>query len=139
MKKYIRPAILLFQLLAGLSDASTGFLLIFAPVWTLRFMGVTQIPTPHVIIAYTGVFVFSVGFSYLWALIFWARNPARLGEWKAQWILTAFIRSFVAIFVFWNVLNAQLEPSWLSVALTDATFALIQCTTFSKGWLAYDK
>ena len=137
MKKNLRRVILLFQLLAGLSDASTGLLLIFAPEWTLRLMGVTQIPTPHVSISYTGVFVFSVGFSYLWAFAFWARNPAHLGEWKAQWILTAFIRSIVAIFVLWNVSSAQLEVSWLSVAFTDATFALIQWTCLSNGWLAY--
>src|SRR5487761_2610012 len=99
MKINLRRAILLFQLLAGLSDTSTGLMLIFAPEWTLRLMGVTQIPAPHVSIAYTGVFVFSVGFSYLWALSFWARNQKHLGEWKAQWSLTAFIRSFVAIFV----------------------------------------
>ena len=139
MKENLRRAILLFQLLAGLSDTSTGLLLIFAPAWTLRLMGVMQIPSPHVSIEYTGVFVFSVGFSYLWAFAFWACNPRHLGEWKAQWILTAFIRSFVAIFVFWNVITAQLELSWLSVAFTDATFALIQWTSLSKGWLAYDE
>lgn len=139
MNQKFRKAILFFQLMAGAADTTTGALLITAPEWTLRLMNVSQIPAAAIFISYIGVFVFSVGLSYLWAFFFWARNPNNVAQWRAQWTVTALIRSFVAIFVLWNVSTLQLELSWLSVGVTDGVIALLQWVGLTRGWLSNEE
>jgi hypothetical protein len=53
------------------------------------------------------------------------------------WLLTAFTRSGVAIFLLQQVLAGALESSWLTVAVSDGAFALIQAVGMRRGWLAH--
>jgi len=131
-----RRWLILYQCAAGLCDASTGLLLIAAPVWTLGLMGLTIIPHPIAFVRYIGVFVLSLGLTYLWAAIRWPLTPRAQIAWSTQWKITALIRALVAVFVVWQVASAAMEVRWMSVALTDAAFALIQWTGLAKGWLA---
>ena len=89
--------ILTYQYLAGLSDTTTGWLLVLEPQWTLTLMGVRRIPQPIEFASFVGVFVLGVGVTYLYAtrLPLVAANTAR---WQTIWALTALIRTLVALF-----------------------------------------
>jgi len=128
--------LLLYQYLAGVCDAGTGLLLIAAPAWTLGLMGLTILPQPIAFVRYIGVFVLSVGLTYLWSAILWPLRERAHIAWTTQWMITALIRTLVALFIVWQVACAAIEFRWISVALTDAAFALIQWTGLAKGWLA---
>ena len=133
MKRW--PWVLLYHYAAGLSDTVTGLMLLFTPAWTLRLIGVTQIPQPLFFASYVGVFVLCVGASYLWV----PRN--RFGSlthtdcWKTQWLITALFRSAVALFVFAEIAVGSMEPAWIAVALTDGIFAAIQWVGLRRNWL----
>jgi hypothetical protein len=135
MNSSMRSWLFAYQYFAGLCDSCTGLLLIGAPVWTLHLMGLTVIPQPVAFVRYIGVFVFSVGLSYLWAAVRWPlTSHAHIG-WSTQWKITAMIRASVAVFVLWQVVSAGIEARWITVAFSDGMFALIQCLGLEKGWL----
>ena len=66
----------LMMLLAGLMDATTGALLLAAPLWTLKLMGITTPPVEPLFQQWIGAFVCSVGCSYLFPFLLPA-GPAR--------------------------------------------------------------
>ncbi len=136
MKTPPRQWLILYQYAAGLCDAGTGLLLIAAPAWTLGQMGLSTVPQPVAFMRYIGVFVLSVGLTYLWAAIFWPLTPHAYHGWETQWKITALVRTLVAVFVVWQVLTGAIESRWITVALSDGFFALIQWYGLSKGWLA---
>ena len=132
-----RRWLILYQYVAGLCDTGTGLLLIVAPARTLRLMGLTIISEPAVFIRYIGVFVLSVGLTYLWAAASWPlTSHAHIG-WSAQWKITALVRTLVAVFIVWQVASSALEIRWTSVALSDGVFAAIQWIGLRKGWLGH--
>jgi hypothetical protein len=132
MRNNRRTWILLYQLAAGLCDTSTGALLIAAPQWTFRLMGLHIVPDPVAFVRFIGVFVMGVGLSYLWPLL---RLPMR--EWRGQWSTTAIIRSGVALLLAWQVATGGLERGWLTVAATDAFLASVQWAGLSRNWLNF--
>ncbi len=131
----LRRWLIVFQFVAGLCDTSTGLLLIAAPAWTLGLMGLTIIPQPVAFVRYIGVFVLSVGLTYLWAAVRWPLMPHAHIAWTVQWKITALVRSLVAVFVLWQVVSGAIEPRWISVAFSDGAFALVQIIGLAKGWL----
>ena len=135
MTTSLRRWLFLYQYGAGLCDTSTGVLLIAAPAWTLGVMGLRVVPQPVAFVRYIGVFVLSVGLTYLWSAIRWPLMPHAHIAWTAQWKITALFRSLVALFVAWQVASAAIEPRWISVAFSDGAFALIQILGLAKGWL----
>ena len=56
---------------------------------------------------------------------------------EAVWLLTAIIRSSVAIFVLAAVLNGTLAPGWLTIAVFDGICVLIQARGLRRGWLSH--
>jgi hypothetical protein len=135
MKAPNRGWLILYQYIAGLCDTGTGLLLIVAPASTLRLMGLTIIPEPVVFVRYIGVFVLSVGLTYLWAAMYWPLTTHAHIGWVTQWKITALVRTLVAVFVVWQIVSAALERRWISVALSDGAFATIQWIGLRKGWL----
>jgi hypothetical protein len=130
-----RRWLIFYQYIAGLCDTGTGLLLIVAPASTLRLMGLTIIPQPVVFVRYIGVFVLSVGLTYVWAAAFWPlTSHAHIG-WSTQWKITALVRTLVAVFVVGQIASSALEIRWISVALSDGAFAMIQWFGLRKGWL----
>ena len=126
--------IFLLTALAGVSDTSTGLMLVFAPAWTLNLMGLHRMPEPVVFASFIGVFVLSVGLAYLYAASLpW--TAANRPLWKTVWLLTALTRSLVAVFLVWKIIGGQIEPGWITVALSDGALALIQWLGLGKGWL----
>ena len=130
-----RTLILIYHYIAGLSDTCTGLLLLFAPGFTLHLMGVTELPSPLYYARYIGVFVFSVGVTYLLIPAVVREAPDSITWWRAQWAITAFIRSLVALFVLWQIVLGSMEGAWVAVLLTDGTYAAIQFTGLRKHWL----
>ena len=131
-----RRLLVLYQLLTGLSDASTGILLIAAPALTLRLMGVHGAAGSLVWLSYVGAFVLSTGAACLYGAWLVTRAFAfRVQRLEVVWVLTAITRGTVALFVFVHVASGTLEPGWLTVALSDGALALIQVTGLAKGWL----
>ena len=123
-----------FQVFAGLSDAVTGCLLVFAPRWTLALMGLRRAPQPIEFASFVGVFVLGVGLAYLLA----ARRPlnaANQPRWEESWAATALLRSLVAAFLLGEILAARMEAAWLAVALFDGALACVQWAGLSRGWL----
>jgi hypothetical protein len=54
---------------------------------------------------------------------------------ETVWVLTAFMRSSVAVFVGSQILSSALEPGWLTVAVIDAACVAIQAVGLRRGWL----
>ncbi len=126
----------LFQWLAGSCDTATGVLLVIAPVWTLKLMGVQVLPQPLAFASFVGVFVLGVGLAYLSI----AQLPLNAGtalRWQTVWSLTALIRSLVAGFLLWQILVGRMEKAWLAVAATDGALAIFQWIGLKSGWLEF--
>ena len=119
------------MLLAGLMDATTGALLLAAPLWTLKLMGITVLPQEPLFQQWIGAFVCSVGCSYLFPFFLpagAARNQRAVG------ILTmaTIVRIFIAAFSGFAIATGALERAWLSVTFTDATLAVLQLVILRK-------
>jgi len=133
----------IYQIGAGLSDTSTGLLLVAAPAWTLQLMLLHVFPEPLEFARFIGVFVLSVGLTYLVVAAGWPLSRRHAGgaavsseaAWKIQWMLTAIIRGLVALFLLFEVAAKRMEPAWLTVALSDGMLAALQALGLSRGWL----
>ena len=125
-----RSVLVAYQWLAGLMDTATGLLLVFAPAFTLRLMGLT--PSEDVFVSFIGVFVLGVGLSYLLPPLF---APHAAARWEAQWLVTALIRGLVALFLLAEIAAGRMEPGWLTVAATDGVLALVQGVGLRRGWI----
>jgi vacuolar-type H+-ATPase subunit I/STV1 len=123
-----------YQLLTGLSDTSTGFLLIFFPYLTLSLMKVHVVPNTALFLSYIGVFILSVGLACLYGAAL-TPPPALLQKLEVVWLLTAITRGLVAAFIVWKILSGLLEPGWAAVAISDGAFALLQGIGLWRGWL----
>ena len=135
MSGRLRRGLVIYQCLAGLCDTSTGLLLIFAPAFTLGMMGLSIIPQPVAFIRYIGVFVLSVGLTYLWTVLRWPLDRRASLVWSTQWKISSLIRLLVALFVVGQVVTGDLEVRWMTVAFSDGLFAAIQILGLQKGWL----
>ena len=131
----MRRLLLLFQIAAGLSDTTTGLLLIVAPAWTLGLMRVHALPAPLAFAGFVGAFVLPVGVSYLWIAAKWPLSAANSSVWATQWRITALIRTLIAVFLAAQLVTGRMELAWMSVAVTDGALASIQWFGLTQGWL----
>ncbi|MGB6728955.1 MAG: hypothetical protein WBE74_23885 [Terracidiphilus sp.] len=130
-----RPILLGYQLLIAFSDTTTGALLMVAPAFTLRLMGLRAPSDSLVYVSFIGAFVLSVGLACLYGALLVYRGGCR-GRLEIVWLLTAFTRASVAIFVMGQFLASTLATGWLTVAAADGACVLIQAIGLRKGWLA---
>lgn len=127
-------ALLAYQSLIGLSDTGTGVLLCLAPLFTLQIMGLHPPQDAAPYIAYIGAFVLSVGIACLYGVLL-LMQQANVERLETVWLLTAFSRSAIAIYILKSVLSGQMEPAWITIALFDAACAMIQGIGLRKRWL----
>lgn len=119
----------------GAMDACTGLLLIFAPGFTLKLMGLS---VPAEVLPYQswiGAFVLSTGLAYAWAV----RRPTHEREKGARemvWKMTALVRIVIALFLTERILIGSLSSGWGTVAATDAVVALVQWVALKRRALA---
>ena len=130
-----RRVLFTYQMLTGLSDTSTGAMLIVAPELTLRLMRLHAAPEALPYLSFVGTFVLSVGLSCLYGGYLAYCGACAEKQLSVVWLLTAITRSSVAIFVVTKILSGSLEAGWLTVAVFDAAFALVQVIGLRKGWL----
>jgi len=126
--------LLSYQLVAGFSDTSTGALLIVAPLFTIRMMGLAVPRDASPFLSFIGAFVMAVGLSYFYGALL-VRRTSGAQRLEAVWLLTAIIRSSVAIFVAAAVVSGSLAPGWLAIAVFDGICVLIQARGLRRGWL----
>jgi hypothetical protein len=129
-----RRFLLSYQWLTGLSDTATGIVLCITPAFGLRMMRLTVPADALPYVAYIGAFVFSVGLSGVCgAVLMHRRAPAPALE--VVWLLTAFARASVAVFVVKAVLVGQLENGWILVAAFDGACVVFQGIGLRQRWL----
>jgi hypothetical protein len=130
-----RPILLGYQLLIAFSDTSTGALLMIAPEFTLRLMGLRAPSDSLIFVSFIGAFVMSVGFACFYGafLVYGGGCRTKL---EIVWLVTALTRASVAIFVMGQLLACTLDAGWLTVAAADGACVLIQAIGLRRGWLA---
>ena len=129
-----RRLLLAYQILTGLSDTTTGLLLIFAPALTLHLLELHAVPAALPFLSYMGVFVLSVGIACFYGGVL-AIHPAMAEKLEVVWLITGITRAMVAIFVLVSLFSKMLEAGWITVALTDGFIALLQFYGLARGWL----
>jgi hypothetical protein len=129
-----RRLIVIYQLVAGLSDTVTGALLLFVPGLTLHLMHVSAGAAALPFLSYIGAFVLSVGIAYLYGISL-AMHAGSRAKLEVVWLLTALTRGLVALFVTSSIVRGSLETGWIDVALWDGLLALVQVTGLFQGWL----
>ena len=130
-----RLVLLGYQLLTGISDSLTGALLMIAPALTLRLMHLSTPSDALTYVSFIGAFVLSVGLAGLYGSLLAYHRGSR-SRLEIVWLLTAFTRAGVAVFVIEQVLANTLEAGWSIVALFDGACVLIQAIGLRQGWLA---
>ena len=131
-----RSMLLAYQLLTGISDTSTGALLMIAPQLVLELLRLQAPSGQTVYLSLVGTFVLAVGISNLYgAFVIFCGGGRR--DLEMVWLLTAFTRSSVAIFVFQQVMASTLAAGWLLVAIFDGMCVMIQAVGLRRGWLAH--
>lgn len=129
-----RRLLLVYQWATGLSDTTTGILLYLAPAFAMRMMGVHAPADAMPYVGYIGAFVLSVGLACLYgAHVVRARGGVQRIE--TVWLLTAFTRAAVALYLLQEIVAGRLETGWMSVVLFDGACALVQGIGLRRRWL----
>ncbi|MCB0322553.1 MAG: hypothetical protein KDD69_03235 [Bdellovibrionales bacterium] len=115
-----------YSIAAGLCDAATGILLLFAPSFTLSLMGIDRFPSEPVYLQYIGAFVLSVGVSYFLPFLLTQDAKERRLAIEIVWSATAIVRLVVASFVTLQLLRGNLVGGWSLVACTDGLLGVLQ-------------
>lgn len=118
-----------YAAVVGAMDFATGAGLLIAPAFTLACMGVSA-PAADALawVRFVGVFVGSVGASYLWA---WrAAGPVQM---RTMFIVMAFFRAAAGSYTGVAVALGTLEPAWLAVTFTDVACVAVQVWFIMKG------
>lgn len=111
--------------LAGSVDLTTGLLLVLAPAFALRMMGVSAAAAEPIWIRWVGVFVGAVGLTY-WLPDLLHPAPVRGERRIAVLEFTTLVRLAVASFVAWALGDGRLEPAFASVLATDLGLGVLQ-------------
>ncbi len=130
-----RHILLAYQLLTGLSDTSTGLLLLAAPALTLHLMRLAAPAAALPYLSYIGAFVLSTGLACFYGALLTTR-PLFTAKLETVWLLTAITRTLVALFVLSKIATAALPAGWITVAFSDGALALLQFIGLSRGWLS---
>lgn len=117
-----------WSLAVGAMDVLIGLLLVFFPVLVLRFLKI-EAPSAEglVFLSWVGVFVMSVGLSYVLAM-------GRRGHGEAVWIFSSVASMLTAVFLTARILGESMAGGWTLVAAACALVALVQITLLRAGW-----
>lgn len=119
-----RRVIIAISLMAGGGDFASGLLLVLAPAQALAWMGAPMVKDPH-LLQFVGVFVACVGASYLLGLLDWLWSGSR-NRLRSVWEWTLLFRLAAGTFVAMQISLGNFAWAWVSVPLTDWTWALVQ-------------
>ncbi len=124
----------LAQKIVGATDLLTGILLIIAPAFTLKLMLISTSYTDTGLLSFIGAFVFAVGLSYF-LVPARIRTVSDLAAWKMQWKISATIRLTIGIFITTMLIINSWHIGWISVAISDLTYAALQFIGIKNQWL----
>ena len=128
------PILTAYQMLIGVSDATTGLMLMAAPQFTLHLMGLHAPDEATPYLSFIGAFVFSVGAACLYGAKLASCDGCKR-KLATVWLLTAVTRGTVALFVTDSVLDGRLPNGWITVAAFDALCTIVQSIGLRRGWL----
>jgi hypothetical protein len=131
-----RSLLLVYQWAIGLSDTLTGVLLYLAPAFTLSMMRVHAPLDTMPYIGYIGAFVLSTGLACIYGAVL-LQSHACSQRIETVWLLTAFSRAAVAVYVLQAIAAGRLETAWITVALFDGACVLVQGIGLRRGWLKH--
>ena len=117
-----------YCLLAGLGDATTGLLLLLAPIRVAALLGIA--PAPPFYLSFVGAFVLAVGLSYLYPFALAA--PRRPGRLLAALEITAIARLSVASFLAASLAAGSGVRGFVPVLATDLSLAAFQLLWLSR-------
>jgi len=115
----------LLALLAGAMDTTTGALLLAAPAFTLRLMGIGMAEGTSPLIRFVGAFVLGVGLSYFPPFLREGRQRCDAAL-RAVFVTTGIVRLSIGLFTGVAVITGTLPWPWLSVTVSDLTLAAVQ-------------
>jgi hypothetical protein len=118
----------------GAMDALTGVLLMAAPGFALRLMGLAVPPGEWIWVSWIGAFVFAVGACYFFALKPPVDRERRI-VCVTVWRMTAMARTVVALFLAGKIASGMLASGWATVAITDAAVAAVQWIGLKRRWI----
>ena len=123
-----RQIILGWSAAVGLMDALTGVLLVVAPAWVVRLLGMEP-PGGEALVylAWIGVFVGAVGLSYVRV---WLDGQGG----RTVWWFTAWVRGLVGLFVWVRIAAGDLAVMWAVVAVADWSVAAVQVWVLRARW-----
>jgi Na+-driven multidrug efflux pump len=117
-----------WSLVLGTMNLMAGLLLVFFPVLVLRFLKIEAPPTEGLVfVSWIGVFVMSVGVSYVLAM-------GRRGHGEAVWIFSSVVMVLTAVFLTARILGESMPGAWTLVAAACALVALVQIVLLRAGW-----
>lgn len=115
----------LLALLAGGIDTATGTMLVAAPDFTLRMMGVGMPDAAAPFVRFIGAFVLGVGLAYFSPLLREGGERSDVAL-RAVFVATGIIRLSIGLFTGLAVISGGLIWPWLSVTVSDLTLAAVQ-------------
>lgn len=115
----------IFAVLAGACDGLTGVLLLGAPLFTLKLMGINSLPTEPIYMQWIGAFVAGVGLSYFLSFLS-CDISTRRHRMVGMFEITSLIRIIIAVFTGISVLRGTLDFAWIVVTFTDLALASAQ-------------
>jgi hypothetical protein len=115
----------LLALLAGAMDTTTGVLLVAAPGFTLRLMGIAMEEGTSPFVRFVGAFVLGVGLSYFPPFLLEGRERCDVAL-RAVFVTTGLVRLSIGLFTGAAVLGGILVLPWLSVTVSDLALATLQ-------------
>lgn len=128
-----------FAVAAGVGDAATGLALVLAPLWTLRRMGIANLPAEPVFVRWIGAFVLAVGLSYLYPFLLRGGGEGRLRTRLATvFEVTALARSLIALVAGSAVAAGELEVAWIGVPLFDFAVVVVQILLLRHSGLRHE-
>lgn len=129
-----RSILLAYQWFTGVADTLTGISLYVAPAFTLRMMGVHAPADAMPYVGYVGAFVLSVGLACIYGALL-VRACACVERIETVWVLTAFARAAVAVYLLQAIITGKLEVGWISVVIFDGACVLVQGIGLRRKWL----
>lgn len=115
----------LLALLAGAMDTTTGALLLAAPGFTLRLMGIEMADGGSPLVRFVGAFVLGVGLSYFPPFLREGRQRSDVAL-RSVFVTTGVIRLSIGLFTGAAVASGILVLPWISVTFSDLALATVQ-------------
>jgi hypothetical protein len=133
MKRYL---LLAYQWGTGLCGTVAGASLYVRPAAALSILGLHAPTDSAPYIGCIGALTLSVGMASLYGAVLMQVNEC-IGRIEMVWLLTAFSRASMTIYLLRGIAAGNLETAWMNVAVFDAACVILQGVGLRRRWLRY--